>query len=90
MTGERDPRADELACIELTDMLSAYLDGEVSPEQRRRIDEHLKGCAGCRAAVEQFRTVIRLSGRLTPEDVASVDPLVRDRLLATLQIPRRR
>jgi predicted anti-sigma-YlaC factor YlaD len=90
MNGERDPRADELACIELTEMLSAYLDDEVGPEQRRRIDDHLKGCAGCRAAMEQFRTVIRLSGRLTPEDVASLDPLVRDRLLATLQIPRRR
>jgi hypothetical protein len=28
--------------------------------------------------------------RLTTEDVASLDPLVRDRLMTTLQIPRRR
>jgi predicted anti-sigma-YlaC factor YlaD len=90
MTEERDARQDELRCIELTAMLSAYLDGRVNVEQRRRIDDHLKGCAGCRAAVDQFRTVVRLSGRLTTEDVATLDPLVRDRLMTTLQIPRRR
>ena len=50
-------------------MVTAYLDGEVSEDQRRRIDHHLDGCQGCRAALHQFRTVIRLAGRLTPADV---------------------
>ena len=85
-----DRRDDDLRCIELVGAITAYLDGEVHEEQRARIDRHLEGCAGCRAALDQFQTVIGLAGRLTAADVASLDPLVRDRLLSTLRIPRRR
>jgi anti-sigma factor RsiW len=90
MTGEGVARREDLRCIEVVSLLSAYLDGEVSQDQRRRMDDHLEGCQGCRTALGQFQTVIRLTGRLTPEDVASIDPLIRDRLMATLRIPRRR
>jgi predicted anti-sigma-YlaC factor YlaD len=62
----------------------------VDQQQRRRIDKHLEGCRGCRAALNQFQAVIRLAGRLTAADVAVVDPLIRDRLMTTLRIPRRR
>ena len=81
---------EDLQCIEFVGLVTAYLDGEVNEQQRRGIDQHLKGCRGCRAALNQFQTVIRLAGRLTATDVADVDPLIRDRLTATLQIPRRR
>jgi anti-sigma factor RsiW len=70
-------------------LVTAYLDGEVDEGQRRHIDEHLEGCQGCQAALGQFRTVIGLAGRLTAADVADVDPLIRDRLMATLRLPRR-
>ena len=82
--------ADDLRCIEFVDMVTAYLDGEVSEDQRRTIDHHLEGCQGCRAALGQFQTVVRVAGRLTAADVADVDPLIRDRLTATLRVPRRR
>ena len=85
-----DRRDDDLRCIELVGAITAYLDGEVREEQRAHIDRHLEGCPGCRAALDQFQTVIGLAGRLTAADVASLDPLVRDRLLSTLRIPRRR
>ena len=85
-----DRRDDNLTCIELVRAITAYLDGEVDEKQRARIDRHLEVCAGCRAALEQFQTVIVLARRLTAADVASLDPLVRDRLLSTLRIPRRR
>ena len=84
------PGGDEQRCIEFVEVVTGYLDGAVEPEKRARIDEHLEGCAGCRATLDQFRTVIRLAGRLAAEDVASLDPLLRDRLLATLREPRRR
>jgi hypothetical protein len=58
--------------------------------QRARIERHLAGCGGGQAAIDQFQTVIRLAGRLTPGDVARIDPLIRDRLMNTLRIPRRR
>ena len=81
---------DDLRCIEFVSLVTAYLDGEVDQQQRRRIDEHLQGCQGCQAALAQFQTVIGLAGRLTAADVADVDPLIRDRLTATLRAPRRR
>ena len=81
---------DDLRCIEFVSLVTAYLDGEVDQQQRRRIDQHLQGCQGCQAALAQFQTVIGLAGRLTAADVADVDPLIRDRLTATLRAPRRR
>ena len=81
---------DDLRCIELVDGISAFIDGQVDDAERARIERHLQGCPGCRAAVDQFETIRRLAGRLSPADVASIDPLTRDRLMATLRIPRRR
>jgi anti-sigma factor RsiW len=84
------PDEDDLVCVDLVRVISAYLDGEVDDAKRARIERHLQGCEGCQATVEQFQTVIRLAGRLSAADVARIDPLIRDRLMATLRIPRRR
>jgi anti-sigma factor RsiW len=89
MTSRPQPEAD-LQCVEVVEGLTAYLDGAVDEGQRRRIDSHLAGCAGCSAALDQFRTTIKLSGRLTAADDSSLDPLTRDRLETTLRRPRRK
>jgi anti-sigma factor RsiW len=89
MTGERPAGADK-RCIELVEFLTAYLDDALDAQTRRLLEEHLEGCAGCRAALAQWRTVAGLAGRLTPADVAGLDPYVRERFLATLVVPRRR
>ena len=34
-----------------TDRLSEYLDDELSPAERAAIDEHLRGCPGCRGVL---------------------------------------
>jgi anti-sigma factor (TIGR02949 family) len=86
-----EPRGpDDLSCVELVDSVTEYLEGEVDEVQRGRLERHLEGCEGCRAALDQFQTVIRLAGRLTPADVARIDAMVRDRLMATLRVMRRR
>jgi hypothetical protein len=36
----------------------------VDDAERARIDHHLAGCLGCQAAVDQFRAVKRVTGRL--------------------------
>jgi anti-sigma factor RsiW len=87
---ERESSVDDLHCIEFVQLMTAYLDDEVRGDQRRRIEEHLQGCEGCSAALEQLRTVIGVTGRLSAADVAGIDPLIRDRLMATLRKPRRR
>ena len=81
---------DDLRCIDFVRVMTAYLDGEVDDAQRARLELHLEGCEGCQTAVHQIRTVIRLAGQTTAADVASIEPLIRDRLMATLRNPRRR
>lgn len=83
MTGDQ-------SCAELVELLTAYLDGALPDDVRTRFDEHLEGCDGCQVALAQWRTVAGLAGRLSAEDVANLDPYVRDRLMTTLVIPRRR
>ncbi len=87
---DRPQTDEELRCADVAGALTAYLDGAVDEENRRRIDSHIAGCPGCTAALDQFRTLIDLSGRLTATDVARIDPLIRDRLAATLRVPRRK
>ena len=90
MAESREPSQDDPACIDLVDSLTKYLDDEMKEGERARIDRHLEGCAGCRAALDQFQTVIDLTGRLTAADVARIDALARDRLMAALHVTRRR
>jgi anti-sigma factor RsiW len=90
VTDERHPEPADQRCVDLVDLLTAYLDDALTDDVKRRFDEHLEGCEGCQAALGQWRTTARLAGRLHTEDVADLDPYVRDRLMATLIRPRRR
>jgi anti-sigma factor RsiW len=74
----------------LVNKVTEYLDGKLDEGQREHIEQHLGVCDGCRAALDQFQSVIRLVGRLAPADVARIDALTRDRLMATLRVMRRR
>ena len=62
-------RVEELSCREVVELLGDYLDGAMAPEDRVRLEEHLTACQGCAAYLEQLRTTIRLSGRLSQEAV---------------------
>jgi anti-sigma factor RsiW len=85
-----DPPDRDLPCTELVQLITAYLDGALSPDERTGVDRHLQGCAGCRTAIAQWRTVITLAGRLTEADVQTTDELTRDRLLSLCRGLRRR
>lgn len=58
-----------MICSELVELVTEYLEGALPEERRARFEEHLRGCDGCTAYLEQFRTTIRLSGMLTEQDV---------------------
>jgi anti-sigma factor RsiW len=68
----------EISCQELVELVTDYVEGALSPEERARFDAHVADCDGCRRYVEQIRTTISLAGRLTPE---LLDPAARDALL---------
>jgi anti-sigma factor RsiW len=39
-------------------LLVPYLKGELSADERRSLEEHLAGCADCRATADDYRTVL--------------------------------
>jgi anti-sigma factor RsiW len=42
-------------CGGRAEALSAYLDGELAPEERAELESHLPACSGCREALEELR-----------------------------------
>jgi anti-sigma factor RsiW len=54
----------ELACREVVELVTAYLDSALDPNDRERFEEHLVFCDGCENYLEQMRTTIRLTRRV--------------------------
>ena len=67
-----------LTCQELVELVTDYLEGALPSAERARFEEHLTGCAGCQAYLEQMRDTISMLGRVTEE---SLEPATRDQLL---------
>jgi anti-sigma factor RsiW len=70
MATRDEVRVEELSCREVVEILGDYLDGAMTPEDRARLEQHLADCDGCTAYLEQLRSTIRLSGRLSEEAVS--------------------
>ncbi len=64
-------RRGELVCQEMVELITDYLEGELSRSQRRRFEAHLAACEHCSEYLEQMRATIRATGRLRAEDLTS-------------------
>jgi len=73
-----DDIATSLACKELVEIVTDYLEGTLPERDRTRFDAHILTCPPCREYVEEMRTTLRLAGRVTVE---SISPGARDELL---------
>jgi anti-sigma factor RsiW len=58
-----------LNCRELVELVTAYLEGDLSAGERKRFEAHLSACDGCTTYLEQMRRTIELTGTLRVEDV---------------------
>ena len=76
------PRGPGLACRDLVELITAYLDGALSAADHGRVEVHLSACAGCHAYLAQMRTTIAAAGSLAEADL---DPVMRDRLLVAFR-----
>jgi len=54
----------ELTCQQVVELVTAYLDDGLSPEDRERFEQHLASCSGCRNYLEQMRRTIEPTGRV--------------------------
>ncbi|PZF83091.1 anti-sigma factor [Jiangella anatolica] len=77
-----DP-VDHLACVELVELVTAFLDGDLDPVAERRVVDHISLCDGCDRYVDQVRqttdVLAGLSGGAPLSDEA------RERLLAAFR-----
>ena len=74
--------ATDLACKELVELVTDYLEERLAAPDRARFEAHLANCGGCRAYLEQMRQTISALGRLPAE---SIDPAATDRLLSAFR-----
>jgi anti-sigma factor (TIGR02949 family) len=75
-------KRDEVRCREVVEVLTEYLEGALPADDREALEQHLLACTGCAAHLEQLRTTIELTGRLTEDEVPA--PLM-ERLLEVLE-----
>ena len=73
------PTLHELTCQELVELITDYLEGALSADDRERFDQHIAKCDWCKIYIEQMRTTIKAVGKLLVE---SIHPQARDELLA--------
>lgn len=84
-TGDLAAQPDELACTELVELVTDYLDGVLPPDLKDKFAQHLNGCGGCVEYVRQIGLTIRalqqadLQLTPRPQASASADPDQPDR-----------
>lgn len=54
----------ELACQDIVELVTAYLEHGLAPFDRERFEEHLVFCDGCSTYLEQMRATIDATGRV--------------------------
>ena len=52
----------EISCVEVWREISNYLEEEISPEMRERMEPHFKACAHCTAVLDGTRNIVKLVG----------------------------
>lgn len=58
-----------MRCREVVELMTDYIEGTLSDGDRARFEEHIAGCDGCRAYLEQLRTTKRVLGTLAAEPI---------------------
>lgn len=71
-------------CRELLGSLSAYIDGDLSPELCLELERHLAGCDDCRVVLNTTRRTIDLVH--TPLEKPGLPEDVRERLFKRLNL----
>jgi anti-sigma factor (TIGR02949 family) len=70
----------ELSCQDIIEIVTEYLEGAMSTEERQRFEDHLSSCPGCVTYVEQIRRTIDLVGKAPHEE--DLPPALREGLVA--------
>ncbi len=72
----------DLTCKQLVELVTDYLEGDLTVDERTRFEMHLTYCGWCRTYLDQMREVLERAGEIREESLA---PDARDALLATVR-----
>jgi len=62
-------RRRDLACRQVVELVTEYLEDTLSRNDRARFERHLRSCPNCTAYLDQMRETIAATGRLTAESL---------------------
>jgi anti-sigma factor RsiW len=62
---------DDPACNEIVELVTAFLDGAMTADDRVRFEQHLVVCEACAVYVDQVRQTIRLTGRFGAPELSA-------------------
>lgn len=68
-----------IACRQAVDLMTDYVEGALSPDDRARFEAHLAECDYCVEYLAQIRATIDIAGRVDPDDL---EPDVLDELVS--------
>lgn len=71
-----------MMCKELVELVTDYLEGNLTKSETARFQRHLEDCDGCTTYLEQFKQTIKLTGALREEHV---DPVALQQLLGAFR-----
>ena len=60
-----------LACREVVELVTAYVEDTLGARDRARFEAHISRCDGCAAYVEQLRVTIRLTGAIDGSELSA-------------------
>jgi anti-sigma factor RsiW len=72
----------DLACREVVELVTMYLEGSLPNAERKRFEAHLDVCPHCTLYLAQFRQTIAATGQLREDDVA---PEAKEALLSAFR-----
>lgn len=86
MSAEHEHDKPDLACQRVVEMVTDYLEGELSPEDAAQLEQHLVLCDPCVHYIDQHRTLISALAQLPKlEESSSAATGSRDAALAAFR-----
>ena len=59
----------DIACQQAVELVTDYLEGNLTRRDRRRFERHVRACPNCSTYLEQMRITIRAVGAIEPDEL---------------------
>jgi anti-sigma factor RsiW len=59
-----------LPCVEVVEIVTAYLEGTMPARDRARFEAHIAACEHCAAYLEQMRLTLRIEGAIPADGLS--------------------